>query len=74
MDKEAWQATGHRVPKSQTQLSLSTHRIQLTYNILLVSDGQQSDSVLYAHIHSFFRFFSLKGNYRVLSRVPCAIQ
>ena len=30
---------------------------------------------LYIHIYSFFfRFFSRIGYYRVLSRVPCAIQ
>ena len=30
---------------------------------------------LYVYIYSFFfRFFSLIGNYRILSSVPCAIQ
>ena len=32
-------------------------------------------SLLYMYIHPlFFRFFSLGGHYRVLSRVPCAMQ
>ena len=44
-------------------------RVQLIYNIVLVSDVQQSESVI--HIHTFFlRFFSYIGHYRVLSRVP----
>ena len=35
-----------------------------------------SESVIHVHIyiHYFFRFFFHIGHYRVLSRVPCAIQ
>ena len=43
--------------------------------MLLVSGVQQSDAVI--HIHSylvFFKLFSLVGYYKILSRVPCAIQ
>ena len=42
---------------------------------MLVSGIQQSDSVIYTYIYiyiSFFRFFSIIGHYRVLSRVPCS--
>ena len=45
----------------------------LMYNVVLVSDVQQSDSVIHIHV-SFFRFFSHRGYYRVLSRIPCVIQ
>ena len=46
---------------------------QLSYNVVLVLGVQQSESVI--HISTlFFRFFSHIDHYRVLSRVPCAIQ
>ena len=48
--------------------------VQLIYNVALVSSVQQSESVIHIHISLFFRFFSHIGHYRVLSRVPCAIQ
>ena len=57
------------------------------YNIVLASDLQQSDSVLfiymcvcvyiyiYIYIYiNFFRFFPLIGYYKILNIVPCAIQ
>ena len=47
--------------------------VQLIYNVVLVSAVQQSESVIYIY-PLFFRFFSHIGDYRVLSRVPCAIQ
>ena len=40
----------------------------------LVSGVQQSDSAISAHMPILFRLFSYIDNYRVLSRVPCAIQ
>ena len=44
-DGRAWQATAHKVAKSQTQLrQLSTHTY-LTYNIILVSSVQHGDSI-----------------------------
>ena len=43
--------------------------VQLIYNIVLILGAQQSE-----YVHSFLRFFSHIGHYRVLSRVPCAIQ
>ena len=44
-------------------------------NVLLASAIQQRESVtyMYTYIYSFL-FFSHIGHYRVLSRVPCAIQ
>ena len=47
--------------------------IQLIYNVVLVSGLQQSDSVI-CICTFFFRFFSIIGYYKILSRVPCAIQ
>ena len=39
----------------------------------LVSDVQQSDSVIHKHPSIFFKFFSHLGYYRILSRVFWAI-
>ena len=55
---------------------------QLINNVVLLSGVQQSDSVIHIHISIFFQIlFPLKGEqnnnlgyYRILSRVPCAIQ
>ena len=44
------------------------------FTMLLVSAVQQSESVIHYIYPLFFRFFSHIGHYRVLSRVPCAIQ
>ena len=44
---------------------------------MLVSDIQQSDSVAHMYINIyilFFTFSSIIGYYKVLSRVPCAMQ
>ena len=48
----------------------------LIYNVVLASALQQSDSVIYyIYIYLFFsKFFSHLGCYRILNRVPCAIQ
>ena len=42
----------------------------LDLQCLLVLGGQQSECYAYTCIHSFLRFFSKIGNYRLLSRVP----
>ena len=45
------------------------------YNAVLVSGVQRGGSVIQIHIYLFFlRFFSLIGYYRIMSRVPCAVQ
>ena len=47
---------------------------RLIYNVVLVSSIQQSDSV-YIYIYMFFfTFFFFIGYFKILSRVPCAIQ
>ena len=48
----------------------------MIYNVVLVSGVWQSESVIHIHRSTllFFIFFSHIGHYRVLSRVPCAIQ
>ena len=43
--------------------------VQLIY----ISGVQQSDSYIYIYI-SFFRFFSIRGYYKIFNIVPCAIQ
>ena len=49
--------------------------LQLIYNVVLLSAVQQSESVIHTHISGLFLdFFSHIGHYRVLSRVPRAIQ
>ena len=46
----------------------------MIYNIVSVS-GVQLRAQLYIYMYLFFfRFFSHIGYYRILSRVPCAIQ
>ena len=42
---------------------------------MLVSSVQHSDSITHIHISIFFfRLFSIIGYYKILSRVPCAVQ
>ena len=50
--------------------------VSLIYNVVLASGVQQNDSVIHIHMSPplFLRFFSHISHYRVLSRVPCAIQ
>ena len=49
--------------------------VQLIYNVVLVSGVQQSDLVIHTHISILFGdSISHIGYYKVLSRVPCAIQ
>ena len=66
----------------QTDPHVHTHT-QLSYNIVLVSCGQKSDSVIYVCIYIcvclyinlfLFRLFSIIGYYKILNIVPCAIQ
>ena len=48
-------------------------KVLFIYNVVFVSDVQQSDSVIYIYISPFFfRFISHIGYYRILIRVPCA--
>ena len=48
--------------------------VYLIYNVVLVSDAQQSDSVINVCIF-FFRLFSIGVYYKILSSiVSCAIQ
>ena len=42
----------------------------MIYNILLVSGGQQNDSVIYI----YFRLYSIIGYSKILNIIPCAIQ
>ena len=44
------------------------------YSVVLISSVQQHDSFTYTYRSIFFRFFSFIGYYKILSRVPCAIQ
>ena len=44
------------------------------YNVVLVSAVPQSESGIRIHISTLFRFFCHTGHYRVLRRVPCALQ
>ena len=54
--------------------SLLKFLLKLIYNVELVSDVQQSESVI--HISAFFLkdSFPKIGHCTILSRVPCAIQ
>ena len=47
--------------------------VQLMYNVVLVSNVQQSESVIHMHL-IFLRLFSHKSLYRLLNSVSCAIQ
>ena len=50
----------------------------MIYNVVLVSAISKVNQLyicIYVNIYPlFFRYFSHIGHYRVLSRVPCAIQ
>ena len=48
-------------------------KVELTYNVVLVSGVQHSDLVIYIDIF-FYRFSSLIGYYKMLSIVSCAVQ
>ena len=48
--------------------------VELICNIVLISGEEQSESIIHIHKFTLFRFFSHICHYRVLSRVPCAIQ
>ena len=45
----------------------------LFHNIVLISGSQQSDSCTHTHVLSI-QLFSLIGYYKILSRIPCAVQ
>ena len=66
---------------SNTQLCLfNFYQIQLIYNVVLVSDEHQSDSIIcvrvhiYIYMYSFFTFSSIIGYFKILSIIHCAIQ
>ena len=46
----------------------------LTYSVVLVSAVQQSESIIHINIFTFLRFFSHIGHYKILGRIPGAIQ
>ena len=51
--------------------------VQLTYKVVLVSDLQQSKSVVHVYIYIYpflFRFFFYIGYNTVLNGLPCAIK
>ena len=49
-------------------------RVQLSYNVVLVSDVQPSESLVHIHISTLWRSFPHIGRYRTLSGVPYATQ
>ena len=62
-------------PKSFFFFLLIFIGVQLIYNVVLVSGVQQKVTQLYIYMYPlFFRFFSHIGHYRILGRVPCAVQ
>ena len=48
--------------------------VQLIYTVVLVSGYSKVNQLYIYRYPLFFRFFSSLSHYRVLSRVPCAIQ
>ena len=44
------------------------------YNVVLVSGVQQSDSVIHIHISILFQIIFFYSYYKILNRVPCAVQ
>ena len=61
-----------------TSLFFFLTEVYLTYNVMLISGVQQSDSVIHTCtclcFFFFFRFFYPLGYCKALSKVPCAIQ
>ena len=56
MDREAWRAAIHGVAKSRTRLSNWTKlNWKMTNKVVLVSDVQQSDSVIHIHVSILFK-------------------
>ena len=45
----------------------------MIYSVVLIPAIQESDSIIYVYIHSFFVFFSIVVYLRILNIVPCAI-
>ena len=55
-------------------LKINFIKVQLIYNVVLVSDVQRSDSVTHMYIYTFFfRFFSIISYYQILSIVLSAV-
>ena len=70
IDSKTWRAAVHGVTKSQTRLSDLTE-----LNVWLCDPiGYYTETHTYIYIDVYFRFCSHIGHYRVLSRVPCALQ
>jgi len=46
-------------------------QVELTYNIVLISAEQLSDSVI--HVYILFIFFSIIVYHKILNMVPCAV-
>ena len=46
----------------------------LVWSVVLVSDEQQSDSIIYVCVCILFQDFSMIGCYKILTIVPCAVQ
>ena len=61
----------HRVGHDRSDLAAAA---ELINNVKLVSGVQQSDSIICNTCIFFFKFFAPSGYYRVLRRVPCAVQ
>ena len=73
MDREAWCASVHGFAKSRTWLSDWTELI--VDSQCCVSFKYTSEWISYTYIHSSLDSFPIAlGHYRVLSRVPCAIE
>ena len=70
-DRENWSAAVHGVAKSGTHLRDRTTK--LVHNVVLVSGVQQINQLHISYIHSFL-ITSPIVHYRILSRVPCAVQ
>ena len=70
MDRGAWRAVVHSISWRWLK-QLSAHA-KVAYNVGSVSGVRQSDST--KHIYSLFQILFHVGDYRMLSRVPCAIQ
>ena len=69
--KRAWQATVNGVAKSRARLSTNTHTLRVDLQCFRCSARQFS----YTHTHTLFlRLFSIIGDYKILTTVPCAIQ
>ena len=71
MDRGAQQATVNGVAKSRARLSTNTNTLRVDLQCFRCSARQFS----YTHTHILFlRLFSVIGDYKILTTVPCGIQ